>query len=227
MPNRREFLQTGAVVSAIAANGVIVHSAHAVGANAPIALGSALYDDRYAEGRRFAAVAGGRGVATRPLDDGDVTRSYEELEQLWRREPAAIAGFTQFGPMFVIERLALERGMRLALRVEHCAARPDALAHRLTGPRDTLALAAGFDALHADWPGLMATIAFHVAHDDSPQRFSEIATPGLALPAREPRAAPLAPFVHYYAPHAEQQGHGPALDGPLYSWVVAPPLERG
>src|SRR5688500_6295717 len=123
MPNRREFLQTGAAVSAIAANGVIVRGAEAVGSRPPVALGRAIYDDRYAEGRRFAAVVREHGVATRTLDGGDDTGFWsEELEGLFRREPTAIAGFTQFGPMFVVERLAAERGIRLALRVEHCGA---------------------------------------------------------------------------------------------------------
>lgn len=120
MPNRREFLQTGAVVSAIAANGVLIPAADAVGAQPAIALERAIYDDRYAEGRRFAAVVSAQAVATRALDDGDITRFwYEELEPLWRRGLVAIAGLTQFGPLFVAERLAAERGMRIALRVEH------------------------------------------------------------------------------------------------------------
>ena len=124
MPNRREFLQTGAAVSAIAANSMISRSAGAVAGSPAVTLGRALYDDRYAEGRRFAAVVGAQGVRTRALDDGDITRFwYDELEPLWWREPVAIAGFTQFGPMFVVERLAAERGMQQVLRVEHRGAR--------------------------------------------------------------------------------------------------------
>src|SRR5688572_20001568 len=214
MPNRREFLQTGAVVSAIAANGVIAHSASATGAPAPIALGRALYDDRYAEGRRFAAVAGAQGVATRALDDGDITRPLEELEQLWQREPVAVAGFTQFGPMLVIERLAAERGMRLALRVEHRGAADGTLTHRFTGPRETLALAAGFEALH-DWPGLIAALACRVGADDSPQRSSMLVTAGLAPVLPRNTGSLPSSVIHYYTPLAEQQGYGPALDGPL------------
>jgi hypothetical protein len=221
MPNRREFLQTGAAVSAIAANGMIAGTAGAVGAAPTMTLGRALYDDRYAEGRRFAAVVGAQGVPTRALDDGDITRFwYDELEPLWRRSRQAIAGFTQFGPMFVVERLAAERGMHVALRVEHCATQ-GMLAHRFTGPRETLALAAGFEALHSDWPGLAAALACRVGADDSPRRTAELATPGLA-PRLTPSAAPETSFIHYYTPYAEQQGYGAPLDGTLYSWVIAP-----
>jgi hypothetical protein len=168
MPNRREFLQTGAVVSAIAMNGVLAGSAAAVGARPSMPLRWALYDDRYAEGRAFAEAAAAQGVATRALDGGDVTRFwYDELDVVWRRGPAAIAGLTQFGPMFVIEQLAAERRMHLTLRGEHCVA-----------PITT--------ALQAPWPSI----------------------------------------IHYYTPLAVARGHGSALDGPLYSWVVAP-RERG
>lgn len=222
MPNRREFLQSGAAVSAIAANGIVARDAAAIGAPPPVTLARAVYDDRYLEGRRFAAVIGAQGVLTRALDAGDITRFwYDELEPLWRRERVAIAGFTQFGPMFVVERLAAEHGLAQVLRVEHCSAADGALAHRFTGPRETLALAAQFESLHADWPGLTAALACHVGADDSPRRVAEIATREPA-PGSLPSAAPAAPFIHYYTPLAEQQGYGPALDGPLYSWVVAP-----
>jgi len=168
MPNRREFLQTGAVVSAIALNGVLPANGAAIGAQPRVPLRWALYDDRYAEGRSFAAAAGAQGIATRALDGGDITRFwYDELDVLWRREPAAIAGLTQFGPMLVIEQLAAEARMHLTLRGEH--------------------------------------------------RFARLAT---AVQAPGPS------IIHYYTPLAVAHGHGASLDGPLYSWVVAP-RERG
>lgn len=168
MPNRREFLQTSAVVSAIALNGVLPANGAAIGERPRVPLSWALYDDRYAEGRSFAEAASAQGIATRALDDGDITRFwYDELDVLWRREPAAIAGLTQFGPMLVIEQLAADRRMHLTLRGEH--------------------------------------------------RFARLAT---AVQSPGPS------IIHYYTPLAVAQGHGSALDGPLYSWVVAP-RERG
>jgi hypothetical protein len=38
--------------------------------------------------------------------------------------------------------------------------------------------------------------------------------------------APGSSIIHYYMPLAVAQGRGAALDGPLYSWLVAP-RERG
>ena len=143
MPNRREFLQTGAAVSAIAANGVISGAEGAARDARSSGLRRAIYDDRYVEGRWFAAVIGEHGVPTRALDGGDITRFwYDELDPLLKREARAVAGFTQFGPMFVVEQLALERGMQLALRVEHRTSADGTLRHSFSGPRETLALAA-------------------------------------------------------------------------------------
>jgi hypothetical protein len=223
MPNRREFLQTGAAVSAIAANGMMTGTASAGGAPPRIRFGRAIYDDRYAESRRFAEIFAAHGVVTRSLDDGDITRFwYDELETLWQREPVAIAGLTQFGPMFVVERFALERGLRVALRVEHRCGAGGTLQHLFTGPRETLALAAGFATLHADWPGLVAALAYSVDADDSPRHDFVLAT-AEAAPRLTPSTEPAAPSaIHYYTPLAVQQGFGPALDGPLYSWVVVP-----
>ena len=228
MPNRREFLQTGAAVSAIAANNVIVRGAEAVGVRPPVALRRAIYDDRYAEGRRFAEVVAAHGVPTRALDDGDITRFwYDELEPLWKREPVAIAGFTQFGPMFVVERLALERGLHVVLRVEHCGGAGGPLAHSFSGARETLELAAGFETLHSDWPGLVAALACSVGPDDSPRHAAALATAAPAPRLGPSSATPAPSVIHYYTPLAVQQGHAPAFDGPLYSWVVAPRAQRG
>ena len=223
MPNRREFLQTGAAVSAIAANGMI-SGAEATARDARSSgLGRAIYDDRYVEGRRFAEVIGEHGVPTRALDGGDITRFwYDELDPLLKREAMAVAGFTQFGPMFAVEQLALERGMQLALRVEHRTSADGTLRHAFSGPRETLALAADFRALHSDWPGVIAVLACSIGADGSPQHHVELSTTGSAL-RLSASAAPGAPsIIHYYTPIAVQQGYGPALDGSLYSWVVAP-----
>jgi hypothetical protein len=195
---------------------------HAIGVAPLVTLGRALYDDRYAEGRRFASVLSAQGVPTFALDDGDITRFWcDELEPFWRHESGAIAGFTQFGPMFVVERLAADRGLGLVLRVEHCNARDGGMSHRFEGPSETLCLTRELESLHDDWPGLAAALACRVGVDDSPHRSAELSTPGIT-PRLAQSEGPAASFIHYYTPHAEQQGYGATLDGPLYSWVVAP-----
>lgn len=222
MPNRREFLHTGAVMSALAINGLRAPDAAALGT----ALGGAapratIYDDRYAEGRRFAAALTAAGTAAHALDRGDITRLYNErLDALWRREPVTIAGLTQFGPMLVLEQLAGERRLRLALRVEHRAANDGRLAHVITGPRAAIESADELCAAGVDWPTVMAVLACGTVADSSRPTTATLFTPGLSPTLT---AAPEdASFIHYYTPQPVQQGYGVALDGPLYSWVIVP-----
>jgi hypothetical protein len=168
MPDRREFLKGGAAISALAINGIAIDSAAAVaGMPARSSVYKFVYDDRYRHARELAASVAAQGVAVRALEAGDVTRFwYDELDALWRRRPVAIAGITQFGPMFALEQLGLERGLRAASRVEH-----------RRQPAGDLA-------------GLVA--------------------------------APSPSPIHYYTPLATQQGYGVPIDGPLYSWSLAP-----
>ena len=196
MPSRREFLQTGAAVSAIAANGVISGTAGAVGAAPIVALRRAIYDDRYAEGRRFAEVVAARGVPTRALDDGDITRFwYDELETLWRartvrrRRPHAVRAD--------VRRRAARARARHAPRAARRAPQREPTARwstRFTGPRETLGLAAGFETLHSDWPGLIAALACSVGADDSP-RHARRPRHGGACAERASECAPGAPSV--------------------------------
>ena len=162
MPSRREFLQTGAAVSAAAMNGLLVPAALGAGAARSSVAKIVVYDDRYPQAREMAAAVAAHGAALRAIERGDITRFwYDELDLLWRSSPLAVAGITQFGPMFALERLGADRGLKLALRAEH-------------GP--------------AVAPGMAA--------QPSP--------------------------IHYYVPYAVQQGHAAPVDGPLFSWLLAP-----
>jgi hypothetical protein len=228
MPNRREFLQTGAVVSAFAVNGLLVRDAAALGAARDrVTLHKVIYDDRYADVRDFAATVAQRGIALAALDAGDVTRIFDELDVLWRSQPFAIAGTTQFGPMLVLEQLGVERGLRMALRVEHRLQADGTLAHSVTAAEETLALANALGASDFAWPVAMAALACGCASPgDAPERTVALAfggaQPELQRAGAEPPAS--ASFIHYYTPRDVQQGYGPAVDGPLYSWVIAPTL---
>jgi hypothetical protein len=121
VPNRRQFLQTGVSVAALplAFDALTSGDAFASSRAPGVMLHKAAFDDRYREGHRFAETMAGLGVAAQALRDGDVTALYLELDRLWREQPAAVGGLTQFGPMFVLERLAVEHGLRMVLRVEH------------------------------------------------------------------------------------------------------------
>lgn len=183
----------------------------------------AVFDDRYAEGRTFAKAARHLDVPVRALDNGDVTAFwYDELDALWRERPAAVAGTTQFGPMFVLERLARERGMRVALRVEHSANSDGTVTHEIVGPSETIELADHLQQRKVEWPMLVAVLATHCPVAGSPVTRRSITTPG-AAPALMARAASPDTVVHYYTSAAIRDGQGIPWDGPLFSWLLAPP----
>lgn len=234
MTNRREFLQTGVSVSVLP---LVTHGLLSPAAASALSedsranhavLHQATFDDRYAEGRSFAEALGAVGVSARGLRDGDVTDPYQALDLLWRGRPAAIAGLTQFGPMFVLERLGRERGLRVALRVEHRVRADGTIAHVMSGAPETLSLAETLRRHGVDWPVLIAALATRCRADCTPPAARTIATSGgEPVLARAPDAigcadAP-ASVIHYYRQFAIQEGRDIPWDGPLFSWVIAPP----
>jgi hypothetical protein len=81
----------------------------------------AIFDRRFAAGRRFARSSETHGVATRAIAGDVTTLWYSELYPLWKQNPVAIAGLTTYGPLFCLERLAWDHGMRVLHRQEHDA----------------------------------------------------------------------------------------------------------
>lgn len=223
--NRREFLQGGVLVSALplAINASLLEAASAESAVNEVVLHTAVCDDRYAEGCRFAQTIAGLGVPVRALRNGDVTGLYQELDLLWRVQPAAVAGLTQFGPMLVLERLGRERGLRMALRVEHQVQADGTLSHAMTGAPDTLAFAEALQRHGVDWPVLIAALATRCAGEGRAPVARTVATPGgKPILARAPAADEPESVIHYYRPFTMQEGRGIPWDGPLFSWVIAP-----
>jgi hypothetical protein len=195
--------------------------AGAVGAGPASAPRAVVHDERYAESRAFAETAGAAGAALRSLRGGDVTDVFTELDALWRGQPAAVAGSTQFGPMFVLERLGAERGLRPAIRVEH-RARPDgSLAHVMLAPARVVGIADQLASLGMAWPAIMAALVCRCDAPTAPLRSATLVTPGPAPTLSADAAASESP-IHYYTPCAVQQGHDVPHDGPLYSWLLAP-----
>jgi hypothetical protein len=223
MTNRRQFLQSGAAVSAFAVNGLVPGGAAAIGASgAMLAPRRVIFDDRYAAARVFAAAVAARGVAVGAVEGGDVTRWYEELDLEWRTRPTALAGTTQFGPMFVLERLGAERGLRLALRVEHRPLADGTLSHEVSGDAPGVALARGLFEAGVEWPLLMAALLCGGATLDGASRGNTVLADASAAPRLEEGARAQPSIIHYYTPRAVQQGYGEPVDGPLFSWLLVP-----
>jgi hypothetical protein len=172
MTSRREFLQIGATASALSfagraawGAGLSLHDSSA----SSVALYKVLYDTRIPASVAFARRAESRGVPTYAM--------------------------TAHGPMFCLERLAWDQGMRVVFRAEHTPSENGLIHHAFTGPADVLheaqKLAAG-----SSWCEGLADIAMRLPNGRNEiDSATAVAAAHLELP-----------------PHADA----------LYSWVIAP-----
>jgi hypothetical protein len=109
--SRRRFMGAGGIALAFAA--------------APVSWGlsedsqrpyRAIYDERFAAARAFAAEAVHRSWVTRAIR-GDITKVwFRELSPRWRVSPASVTGVTTPQTLFVLERLAWDAGLRVTSR---------------------------------------------------------------------------------------------------------------
>ena len=120
---------------------------------------------------------------------------YEDLYHRWRSGPAAIAGLTAHGPLFCLERLAWDSGMRVVFRGEHTPVDGRTVCHEISGPASLLR-EAGRVAADPGWSERLAEIAMRVPSGKT--EMSSVRTEAQGLLAMPP--------------HAEA----------LYSWVIAP-----
>jgi hypothetical protein len=199
MTNRREFLQIGLAATALpVAGGLLASAADAsVAARAPaISLYKILFDAEFAQGRRFGDAAARLGIPFHAMARGDVTDFwYHDLDLAWREAPKAIAGFTRHGPLFVLERLAWDRSLRVVLRAEHRPAGDGVIEHVLTGPSASVARAAALVPAGDEWMSVMAGVVAQCAAGCSETTTQTVVTrTRQSLPDNEP----------------------------FYSWVIAP-----
>ena len=198
MTNRREFLQIGLTATAMPLAGGLFASTQAAAKEhvADIPLYKIVFDADFAQGRQFGEAAARLGVPFHAMARGDVTDFwYHDLDLAWRAAPQAIAGFTRHGPLFVLERLAWDRGMRVVLRAEHRPAGDGAIEHVLTGPSASLSRAAVLVPAGDEWMSVMAGVVSQCAAGCSaPTTQTIITRASQGLPGNEP----------------------------FYSWVIAP-----
>jgi hypothetical protein len=132
MINRREVIASGLAVSFLArTSAASLAGAPPTGSHEAVAFFAA--DERFAAARAAARAAASRGAATQSLG-ADVTALYESLDLAWRTFPFAVSGLTTTNALFVIERLAWDRGLRTVYRGIHRHAGDGRLEHELLGP---------------------------------------------------------------------------------------------
>jgi len=121
MANRREFIQAGiaaSVLPLVVAGGNMApkqRESHA-------AFYKVIFDERFPSSVAFGDEWKARGASVHAIR-GDITDLwFHDLDYRWKKQgPAAIAGLTAHGPLFCLERLAWEHGMRVVSRVEQSA----------------------------------------------------------------------------------------------------------
>lgn len=164
MTNRREFLHLG--VAALS-----LPIAARAGASSAILAGSGeqseeprreplykiLFDERYLACARFAQEIERGALATHAIR-ADITKLwYDDLYHRWNQGAVAIAGLTAPGPIFCLEMLARDAGMRVALRVDHRRS-GQRIDHEFAGPVESLMLARELETSSERWPEKMAKI---------------------------------------------------------------------
>jgi hypothetical protein len=120
MASRREFLQAGIAAAVLPITAWAKASAPGAAGN-PSSFYKVIVDDRFPASVEFGVEMSRLGAPVHAIQ-GDITDLwYHDLDAKWKQAPIAIAGLTAHGPLFCLERLAWNHGMRVALRTEHPA----------------------------------------------------------------------------------------------------------
>jgi hypothetical protein len=145
MTTRREFLQAGIAASAAPIAGNVFTSDNPTtpepsaspSSLPPMPFYKVVFDERFSDSVAFAAEMKRLGVAVHGIR-GDMTDLWShELYPQWRKSPVPIAGLTGHGPLFCLERLAWDHGMRVMFRAEH-QYRPDGCVEHVMSAHETV-----------------------------------------------------------------------------------------
>jgi hypothetical protein len=198
MASRREFLQVGVAALAlpISACAASKPSASALaGESAPAKLYKVIYDERHASSRAFAAEVARLGAPVHAIK-GDITDLwFRDLDARWKKQPVAIAGLTEHGALFCLERLSWDHGMRVVYRADHTYRADGYMEHEFSGSERMLREAVDLSSSGPDWSARVASLL-----------------------TRCPAARAQASKLTVVTPAARQAGDPEHL----VSWVIAP-----
>jgi hypothetical protein len=170
MASRREFLQVGiaALALPISAHAALSPSGAASDSAAAVTpLYKIIFDERFPASVAFGAEARSLGLPTHSIR-GDITDLwFHELDAQWKKKPVAVAGLTAQGPLFCLERLAWDHGMRVVFRGDHQYLPDGSIEHVLTGPENVANLAASFEDDGDDWAARIANLVARVPEGPS------------------------------------------------------------
>jgi hypothetical protein len=199
MANRREFVQSGIALSALAV-APFARSAHA-GATPTTLTPFKIFVDRTLEASTgFAAEAARRGASVQMIGSDIGGAWMNQIEPRWQQSPAAIAGLTGGAPLFCLELLARGYGMRVVYRFEHAPRADGRMAHYMTGPEALADWAGALTTANADWSALAAALA-----TTCPQPLRPSADIPLVDLSERPGIAQRSLFSWVIAPHARSR----------------------
>jgi hypothetical protein len=159
MASRREFLQIGVAALALPISARARLRPEISGrANQSVAtpLYMVIFDQRFQSSRAFAGEVKRLGAPIYGIK-GDITDLwFHDLDARWKREPIGIAGLTEHGPLFCLERLAWDHGMRVVYRADHTYRSDGYMEHELSGSEQMLREAVDLSSSGADWSSRMA-----------------------------------------------------------------------
>jgi hypothetical protein len=120
MASRREFLHAGLAASLLPV--AVSAGASALQASEPaVPFYKVVFDERFPASVAFGQEWRERGANVHAIT-GDITDLwFHDLDPRWKQGPAPIAGLTAHGPLFCLEHLAWDHGMRVISRVEQAA----------------------------------------------------------------------------------------------------------
>jgi hypothetical protein len=196
MASRREFLQIGVAALALPISARAgVKTTAAAGASAPAQLYKVIYDERHASSRAFGSEVKRLGAPLHSIK-GDITDFwFHDLDARWKKAPVAVAGLTEHGPLFCLERLSWDHGMRVVYRADHTYRADGYMEHELSGSERMLREAVDLSSSGPDWSTRVASLVTRCPASRAQASKLTVVTPA-ARPAGDP-------------PH-------------LVSWVIAP-----
>jgi hypothetical protein len=141
MVNRRSVMKLGAATVAGALVDLPVFGRDLSPARAHITFHRAVFDERFAECRGFAAELHGAGIFTSEIR-GDVAKLwYDDLRVHLRENRLPVAGSTDRAALFCLEELARDVGMRVIFRADHMMDENGHAQHSAVGPASLVAVA--------------------------------------------------------------------------------------
>jgi hypothetical protein len=198
MTNRREFLHlsVAALSLPIAARAGVTPGPIPSGERADAEpFYKVFFDERFPASAAFAAEARRLSIPVHAIR-GDITNVwFDDLYYRWKQGPAAIAGLTAPGPIFCLEMLARDAGLRVAFRADHRRLAGGHVEHQISAPENVLAQATDLAGNTERWPEQMAELMAQFPTQRGPAAKTSITSP------------------------AERHGNNPDH---LVTWIIAP-----